>query len=91
MDDLQDLERKVVEKILNRLELNDVKVEDVPYSMPLFSSVANGEKNLGLDSVDGLELVVMIYEAWAIKVPANDMIKLTTVQGIADYIRLNRQ
>ncbi|MDR1979208.1 MAG: phosphopantetheine-binding protein [Synergistaceae bacterium] len=94
MEDLNDLERKITEKMLERLELSDIRAEDVSYTMPLFSSREKGEQNeksLGLDSVDGLELVVLIYEAWGIKVPANDMPQLTTIGRIADYIRLKHK
>ena len=90
MEDLNDLEilkKKVTEKIIERLEL-DLELEDVSYTAPLFSSMADGDgKNLGLDSVDGLELVVMLYESWGIKVQAEEMPTLTTIERIADFIR----
>ncbi|MDR1875964.1 MAG: phosphopantetheine-binding protein, partial [Synergistaceae bacterium] len=86
---LENLEKKIAEKIVEKMDLNDVKAEDISPSMPLFSSAADPaeEKNLGLDSVDGLELVVLIYEEWGIKVEAEDMPRLTTIGRIAAYIR----
>ena len=87
MEDLSDLEKKVAEKIIERLEL-DLELEDVSYTAPLFSSMVDGDgKNLGLDSVDWLELVVMLYESWGIKVQAEEMPILTTIERIADFIR----
>ena len=82
------LEKKIAEKIVERLEL-DMKPEYIPYTAPLFTSEAKGggENNLGLDSVDGLELVVLIYEMWGIKVPAEDISNLNTVGRIAEYVR----
>ena len=85
-ENFEGLERKIAEKILERLEL-DIDLKDVSYTAPLFSSEANGgEKSLGLDSVDGLELVVMLYETWGIKVQPDDMPNLTTIERIADYL-----
>jgi acyl carrier protein len=86
--DLTDLEKKIAVKIVERLEL-DVRPEDISYTAPLFTSGAQNseEKSLELDSVDGLELVVLIYEAWGVKVQAEEMPKLTTIERIAEYVR----
>ena len=86
MEDIEELKRKIAERILERLEL-DIDLKDVSYTVPFFSSMADGEgKSLGLDSVDGLELVVMLYETWGIKVQPDEMPNLTTIERIADYL-----
>ena len=87
MEDLRDLEKKVAERIIEKLEL-DLELENISYTAPLFNPPSQGgEKSLGLDSVDGLELVVMLYEAWGIKVRAEEMPRLTTIERVADFIR----
>jgi acyl carrier protein len=87
MENLENLEKKVTEKILERLEL-DMDLKDVSYTAPLFDSIRqSSEKSLGLDSVDGLELAVMLYETWGIKVRPEEMPGLTTIESIADFIR----
>lgn len=86
MEDIEELKRKIAERILERLEL-DIELKDISYTAPFFGSAANGrEKSLGLDSVDGLELVVMLYETWGIKVKPDEMPNLTTIERIADFL-----
>ena len=81
------IESKIAHKIVERLELTGVDADSISPCAGLFESVPGEGENLGLDSVDGLELVVLIYEEWGIKVNANDMPGLTTIGRIADYIR----
>jgi acyl carrier protein len=87
MVDFSGLERIIARKIVERLELTDMDADSISHDATLFESVKGEGENLGLDSVDGLELVVLIYEEWGIKVNANDMPNLTTIGRIADYIR----
>ncbi|GHS98685.1 hypothetical protein AGMMS50276_20940 [Synergistales bacterium] len=87
MRSLDNLERRIAEKIVEKLDLSDIDPDRVSYSMPLFESDPSKEEKLGLDSVDGLELMVAIYEEWGIKVNPDDMPRLTTIGRIADYIR----
>ncbi|MDR3280634.1 MAG: phosphopantetheine-binding protein [Synergistaceae bacterium] len=87
MADLSGLEGKIARKIVERLELTDMDADSISEDASLFESVKGEGENIGLDSVDGLELVVLIYEEWGIKVNANDMPNLTTIRRIADYIR----
>ena len=42
--------------------------------------------NLGLDSMDALELVTMIFELFGFDVPAEDVKKLYSVNAIAAYL-----
>lgn len=42
--------------------------------------------NLGLDSIDALELVTMIFEMYGFDVPAEDVKKLYSVNAIAAYL-----
>jgi acyl carrier protein len=87
MAELGDIESVIARKIVERLELADVDPDSISPEAILFESVKGDGRNLGLDSVDGLELIVLIYEEWGIKVGANDMPRLITIKRIADYIR----
>ena len=85
--DMEDLERTIAEKIIERLGL-DVDLEDISHTAPLFASFAQvGDKSLGLDSLDGAELIVMLHEVWGITVQVEEMPNLTTIERIADFIR----
>jgi acyl carrier protein len=89
MRNLEDLEGAIARKIVEKMDLNGVEAGDISPSMPLFSSAANpaGERDLGLDSIDGVELVVLLHEEWGIRVEIEDMPRLTTVGRVAEYIR----
>ena len=50
----------------------------LPYSVRL--------SNLGLDSIDALELVTMIFEVFGYDVPAEDVKKLYSVNAVAEYL-----
>ena len=81
-----ELEKEIYEQIIERLDLDDETVDAFHYDTILFD-LGDGQENLGLDSVDALELVTLIYEKWEIDVPSEDMKKLISVNAIAEYIR----
>ena len=81
-----ELEKQVYDRIIERLDLDEETVNGFTNETILFD-LGDGQENLGLDSVDALELVTMIYETWEIDVPAEDMKKLYSVNAIANYIR----
>ena len=57
-----DLKRKLKELLIERLKFEDMTPEDIPDDEPLF------EGGLGLDSIDALEIVVMLETEFGIKV-----------------------
>lgn len=81
-----ELEKEIYEQIIKRLDLDEETVKELDYGTLLFD-LGDGREHLGLDSVDALELVTLIYEKWNIDVPTEDMKKLFSVNAIADYIR----
>ena len=85
-----ELEKEIYDQIIERLDLDDETVDVFSYDTILFD-LGDGQENLGLDSVDALELVTLIYEKWEIDVPSEDMKKLISVNAIADYIRSARE
>lgn len=62
MSDLTELKRKLKELMIERLKFEDMTPEDIGDDEPLF----NG--GLGLDSIDALEIVVMLESEFGIKV-----------------------
>ncbi len=81
-----ELEKQVYEQIIKRLDFDDESLEGFTYDTVIFN-MGDDRPNLGLDSIDVLELVTLIYEIWQIAVPAEDMRKLYSVNTIAEYIR----
>jgi acyl carrier protein len=62
-------------------------LKDFDETTPLFGEAKEGKPSMGLDSIDSLELVVMIEKEWGLgEIASEDMTKLTTVKAIADYI-----
>ena len=57
-----DLRRKLKELLIERLKFEDMTPDDIPDDEPLFAG------GLGLDSIDALEIVVMLESEFGIKV-----------------------
>ena len=57
------LKEELKNKIIKALNLEEVRPEDIDDSTPLF-----GDDGLGLDSIDALELIVLLEKDYGIKV-----------------------
>jgi acyl carrier protein len=57
-----DLKRRLKELLIERLKFEDMTPEDIGDDEPLFAG------GLGLDSIDALEIVVMLESEFGIKV-----------------------
>lgn len=79
------LEQEIFEKIVAKMDVDVEELEGFHENSPIFED--EDEISMGLDSVDALELVVLLYDEWNITVPSEDMKRLTTLKNIADYIR----
>ena len=77
-----DLRRKLKELLIERLKFEDMTPEDIPDDEPLFAG------GLGLDSIDALEIVVMLESEFGIKVKneasARDSFK--SIAALADFV-----
>jgi acyl carrier protein len=76
-----ELKEKIKQAIITKLKLDDEMKAELDYDTQLF-----GDEGIGLDSMDSLELVTLIYDEWRIDVPSEDMKKLVSVNAIAEYI-----
>ena len=73
-------------QIVDQLNLQDIKPEDIGDDQPLFV------EGLGLDSIDALELIVLLQQHYKIKLSnADDGPKVFySVKTMAEYIRANQ-
>ena len=81
-----ELKEKIKQALITKLELDDEMKAELDYDTQLF-----GDEGIGLDSMDSLELVTLIYDEWGIDVPNEDMKKLVSVNAIAEYIEGNAE
>ena len=77
-----DLKRKLKELLIERLKFEDMTPDDIGDDDPLFAG------GLGLDSIDALEIVVMLESEFGIKVKnetsARDSFK--SISTLADFV-----
>ena len=74
-------------EIIEQLNLEDVKKEDIKNDAPLFG------EGLGLDSIDALELIVLLEKNYGIKIanPADGKKIFQSVATMAQYIQDNKK
>ena len=74
-------------KIIEVLNLEDLSVEDINTDAPLF-----GDDGLGLDSIDALELIVLLDKNYGIRLsdPKQGRTIFESVRTMADYISQHR-
>ena len=79
---MEELIEKLKKEIIQVLNLEDVKPEDIDSDMPLFGD------GLGLDSIDVLELIVLLQKEYGIKIedPKEGRMIFTSVRTMAEYI-----
>ncbi len=85
---MEELILKLKEQIIEALNLEDMTPDDIDSDAPLF-----GEDGIGLDSIDALELIVLIEKNYGIKLanPAEGKAIFKSVATIADFVSKNRK
>ena len=75
------------EKIIETLNLEEMSADDIDADAPLF-----GESGLGLDSIDALELIVLLEKQYGIKLddPSQGKEIFKSVSTIAQYVARHR-
>ncbi len=83
MEELKEILKK---QIVEALSLEDMKPEDIDDDAPLFGD------GLGLDSIDALELIVLMEKQYGIRLnnPADGKAILASVNTMAQHIAQNR-
>lgn len=78
------LKQKLKQQIIEYLNLLDVKPEEIDDKSPLFGP----EGDLGLDSIDSVELLVLLEREYKIKItdPKEGRKALETIDVMANYI-----
>jgi len=84
---MEDLKQSLKQQIIDSLNLQGMKPEDIDDNAPLFG------EGLGLDSIDSLELMVLLERNYGIRIEdAREGRKvLQSVQSMADYITAHRK
>ena len=84
---MEDLILQLKKEIIEVLNLEEVMPEDIDNDAPLF-----GNEGLGLDSIDALELIVLIEKNYGIKLkdPAKGKEIFQSINVMADFIAKNR-
>ncbi len=80
---IEDLILKLKKEIIEELNVENITPEEVDADAPIF-----GEEGLGLDSIDALELVVLLDKNYGIKIQASKEGReiFRSVKTIAEYI-----
>jgi len=83
MDMIEELKRLLIEE----LNLEDIKDEDIDVNAPLFGS------GLGLDSIDALELAIVVERSYGLKIKSGDDKNeeiFSSLAALAKHIENNR-
>lgn len=84
---MEELIVELKKQIIEVLNLEDVKPENIDNDAPLFG------EGLGLDSIDALELIVLMEKNYGIKIkdPSAGKEIFKSVNTMAEYISKNRK
>lgn len=85
---MENLLKNLKGQIIESLNLDGMNPDDIKDEAPLF-----GETGLGLDSIDALELMVLMEKNYGIKLkdPKEGKQIFSSVKTMADYIQQNRK
>jgi len=83
---MSDLKLELKEKIIEQLNLEDISIDEIADNDPLFGD------GLGLDSIDALELIVMLDKDYGIKLadPKEGRKIFESIDTMAAYIKANK-
>ena len=83
---MDELKRQLKQQIIEVLSLEEINPEDIVDNEPLFG------EGLGLDSIDALELIVLMENNYGIRLsnPAEGKAIFASLDTMADYIAQHR-
>ena len=84
---MEELIAKLKQQIIEQLNLEDMSPDDIDEKEPLFN------EGLGLDSIDALELIVLLEREYGIKMenPQDGKKVFYSVETLAQYIQENQK
>lgn len=84
---MEELIQKIKEQVIEVLNLEDVEPDDIDTDDPLFGD------GLGLDSIDALELIVLLEKQYGLKIedPKDGKKIFYSIRTIAEYIEKNKK
>ncbi len=84
---MEELIKELKEEIIAALNLEEMSADDIDENEALFGD------GLGLDSIDALELIVLLEKKYGIKLanPSEGKAIFKNVSTIADYVNKNRK
>jgi len=84
---MEELIEKLKVQIIEQLNLEDMEVEDIDAEEPLFGD------GMGLDSIDALELIVLLEKEYGIKIqnPKDGQKIFFSVKSIAEFITAHKK
>ena len=79
---MNDLKLKLKEQLIEHLNLEDLSIKDIADDLPLFGD------GLGLDSIDALEIIVMLDNEFDVKIsnPEEGAKIFQSVNTIVEFI-----
>lgn len=85
---MEELIKTLKQQIINALNLEEMSPDDIDDKAPLF-----GDDGIGLDSIDALELIVLLEKEYGIRLsnPAEAKGIFKDVATMADYVSKNRK
>ncbi len=84
---MEELIEKLKVQIIEQLNLEDVEPDEIDANEPLFGD------GLGLDSIDALELIVLLEKEYGIKIenPKEGQEIFYSVKSLAEYILAHKK
>ncbi len=84
---MEELIKELKQHIISALNLEDMSPDDIDADAPLFGG------GLGLDSIDALELIVLMEKQYGIRLasPAEGKQIFKSVRTMAEYVSKNRK
>jgi acyl carrier protein len=79
---MEELIEKLKKEVIEQLNLEDITPEDINPDLPLFG------EGLGLDSIDALELIVLLEKNYGLKIedPKDGKKIFYSIRSMAEYI-----
>ncbi len=84
---MEDLKEQLKRQIIEALNLEEIEPGDIDNDSPLFG------EGLGLDSIDALELIVLLEKNYGIRIsdPKKGKEIFKSINVLADYVSQNRK